>query len=166
MLLLALTLLGCSAPPAEELVYLSFSEIDAFEVDTLCEPPCVPPLTVQVTFEDNLLVDPASQVHLDEYIVAYDLDQVELTPFHGVMDLSLGPDETSFANVDPASPQQQGEAYAALGTARAVGTATLTAAGTDWRDRSFSIWGEFSIAFQELPDTFPGEDGGDDTGAR
>lgn len=157
MLPLAL-LLACDAPPAAELVYISFAEMEAVEVDTTCPEDCIPAVTLQLTFEEHLLVDPSATVALERYRVEYTLDQAAPGPYESATWLEVQNDATGFVNVLPAGPRQQADVVAEIGVARAVGTARLTAFGLDWRDEAFEVWGEFPIAFQDLPDDLPGDE--------
>ncbi len=148
---LLVTATGCDAA-ATDLVAISLSDTSSVQIDSSCSGDCIDEVTLQVTFEEDIAVDLSSQISIEQYRVDYTLSDVQLTYFADTTSLRVTSGQVGYVDIMPASWEQQEEVVDAVGDAYVSGTATLTAAGYDWRDEVFTVSTDFAISFEDIED--------------
>lgn len=140
---------GCS-PAATDLVSIALSDTSSVELDSDCFGDCIDEVSLQVTFEEHIAVDPTEQVEFLQYKVDYAFDGVQVSSLADTTSATVSSGETGFIDFLPASWEQQDEVYAAVGGDYLSGTGVLTLEGYDWRNELLSVTTQFTISFEDL----------------
>jgi hypothetical protein len=166
----ALSMVGCSSTPTEELLSITFGDGPAappVEVDTLCgNGGCQTSaeLAANLSFEDDGTVGDDAVVEILQYRVDYTMGGfVDEVPYYsGATSVVVAKGASTIFQVRVAGDRQRDFFASRLGSGEVNGEGRLTLAGYDEFDEIVLVFADFDIAFGDFE--VGGEGSGDSSG--